>query len=215
VRFVDGGPGAPCGGALSFGAPNNSAFDGGYGVLPDDPRWHLAVGSVELWVKIPPAWGQLYVGILSRDATGQRQGGHFGIYYAGSSDDGGLSGVTARLQPYSPDGGVPSQFACHKQPLADGQWHHVGVNFGGPAGLELFVDGKRVAINSASNDRCSVARVPLTIGIDDNNNPWVIGADTSASAEGLATRVRRYFVGTIDELRISNLRRDFGVARDQ
>jgi len=193
IQRVPGIPG--CGQALQF--PHTGTD---FATIPNHPDWQRTSGSVDLWVRFDtPFQGEHYQGILSRDAAGTTKAGHFSIQRVCNG------AITARVQA----AGV-SHEVC-SDPVAEGEWHRVGVNFG-PPGLELYVDGQLAA--PSSQIICGKMVIDCggqtREGIDGNDNPWVIGASARTSGEGLATPVDNPLGGLVDSLRISSARRAHG-----
>lgn len=193
VGRVNGPPG--CGQALSFGGDIAD-----YAELPADPAWDLKEGSIDLWVRIDAPATERHLGIVSRDAKDAARLGHFTLFQL---VDGG---VAVRLQRGTNDG-----IARCSPPLTQGDWHHIGVNFGA-GGLELFVDGvpaerKDTYVVSLEILKCGTSSEQ---GIDGNDNPWVLGASSHLSVEGAATPITYPFRGAIDSFRVSRVRRAFG-----
>ncbi len=194
-ELVAGPPG--CGSATRFEGMLN-------GVVDDADAFHLEQGSFDMWVRLPEPPAELAVGLISRDALDQVNGGHISLWYERSGR------LALRLQ----DAGVmmaPQIYVCSNGPLPQDEWIHVGVNFGAP-GLELYLGGELQAgdgtvILSKEPQACEVSGGAW--GIDGNANPWVIGAGSGGSDEGSADPVSRHFDGALDELRISTVRRDF------
>jgi hypothetical protein len=136
-------------------------------------------------------------GLLSRDAEGRTDAGHFGLFYIETG------GLVARLQVNQ------NHFICAEGPLPTGEWIHVGINLG--TEVELWIDGQQSTYTGtipwkATDVTCETG---VSGSIQGNNNPWVIGAHSEESSEGSATPVDGHFPGTLDEIRISNVRRDF------
>jgi hypothetical protein len=193
---ITGLPG--CGSALAFpGGGSNQAF----AAIPDHPAWDLAQGSVDLWLRVDSVTQGQIEGVLSRDAHQQASNGHITI---GLSCGGVL---VVRLQTTT-----ASFVRCAEVTL--GQWHHLGVNFGGPDSLELFLDGHsgqflgdvEFGATCITSYACGGA---TAAGIDGNDNPWVLGAASVASTEGTIDNITAYFHGAVDSLRISKARRAF------
>lgn len=198
AQLVAGAPG--CGKGLSIPA----GLEGQpYVVVPYAPAWQLAQGSVDFWVRFDTL--DKTQGIIGRDAFGELAAGHLSIFRA---CDGAL---VVRLQRGASEG-----IRC-SQPVPDGVWLHVGVNFGA-AGLQLFVDGT-LAIRTGtvvySKHGVSTCAHEMTCGtnvsggIDGNSNPWVIGAISFASTEGTTDQISHHLGGTIDALRVSAAPRSF------
>jgi hypothetical protein len=199
AQLVAGAPG--CGQGLSIPA----GLDGQpYVVVPYAPEWQLPQGSVDFWVRFDTL--DKTQGIIGRDSLGEQTSGHLTLFRA---CDGAL---VVRLQR-----GVSEGIRC-SQPVPDGVWLHVGVNFGGAAGLQLFVDGTpatRTGTVIYSKHGVTTCAHEMTCGtnvsggIDGNSNPWVIGAISFASTEGTTDQISHHLGGTIDALRISATPRSF------
>ncbi len=173
-----------------------------YLTIPNSPRFQLATGTVELWLKIDPNLntGSL-VGLVARDADTGSTTGHLALFW--SKDD----ELIVRLER-----GANAASRC-SAPKARGVWHHVRVGFGGGQDLALSVttDGnedqvaKRAALDVAGwQFDCSNT---LSEGIDGNGNAWVVGAISSLDSEGALDKVTNPIKGMIDSLRISKVRR--------
>jgi len=188
-----------CGGVARFPGLGDS-----YGEIPDHADWQLAEGSVDLWFRLDQPSANEEADILSRDANNQALPGHLTLIRAGDY-------LIARLQ----DDAKGQFHRCHKLTL-DGAWHHVGINLG-PPDLQLFVDGEEVAkigtpIDIPRYDVNVDCDASTTLGIAGNDNPWVVGASARTSTEGQATPVGLPSRVAVDNLRISNRRRDFDAA---
>ncbi|MCA9664578.1 MAG: hypothetical protein KC503_03290 [Myxococcales bacterium] len=191
VRTVDG----RCGGALAFD-PTDAGYAFGY--LAPAAVWRLKRGSIDFWIRIPPAFADRELGILSRDEFGQVQGGHLTVRHYRPTDAGPR--MTMRLQV----GNTTQAHTSCGPSIADGAWHHVGINFGDSA-TELTIDG---VLQPSNTQNCAGTLPAKILGIDDNNLPWVIGAHTVQLQDG-GFMPRAPLHGVIDELRFSNVRRDF------
>jgi hypothetical protein len=181
-----------------------------YGVVSDDPAFHLPRGSVEVFVKPHLNIGSCQ-GIVGRDARLQDRPGHFSILMNAEHR------VIVRLQGLFDD----REVWVMSEPLVVDAWTHIGVNFGPPAApgdpiLELYVDGVRQSITDADLLGNCMPIVPAgmcnadcTTGIDGNENPWVIGAASHFSGEGSADNISNFFNGHVDHVRISCTHRAF------
>jgi hypothetical protein len=168
----------------------------GYAIIPSWSGTKLKQGSIDLWVKFDAA-GSGDQGIVSRDATSNKQPGHFSIYRHADGF------IAVRLQKPSAN----DQLVCSK-PVLNDTWYHVGVNFG-PAGLELYLYGQRVAeMLSVGSETCGDGK-DRDIGLDGNDEPWVVGGSSWHSCEGVHEPVTNMLSGTVANLRISSVRRDF------
>lgn len=180
-----------CGSALGF-------VGQGYGVVSSSTAARLETGALDFWVRFDgtPADAQ---GIISRDATGTTFPGHLTI--SRNCDD----RIVVRIQAENDE----TAYRCSDAPLVTGEWTHVAVNFG-PPDVELLVNGVR-ATETASVAVCGNTWIdctaPLPVGIAGNQNPFVYGASSVTSEEGLATPVFAFFVGALDSVRLSATRR--------
>ena len=85
-----------------------------------------------------------------------------------------------------------------------------GFNFGAP-GTELYVDGQ---LATRTGDPRVETVVPecggtTTDGIAGNEQPWVLGYDTSRSGDALDGLIQHFDQGCLDAFSISAARRDF------
>ncbi len=161
-----------------------------YAVIPSSSAWKTTQGSVSFWVKLSafdPDVNNGRQGLISRDAFGTDNAGHFSIWADGRT-------VVLRLQD--------TQNEVHLRAfdaLTANRWYHIGANFGGDEGLELYIDGK-----------LEEKDVTAKWGIDGNNNPWAIGATIKHSNEGSAQGADLYSLDALfDDVQISNQRRNF------
>lgn len=182
---------AGCGNALFFGA------NGLYAVIPNLPEWDLDEGSIDFWFRVPNATGTY--GILGRDHQGTDLPGHFSVWLTAERT------VTLRLQ-----GAGAVATVCSAEPLAVGEWVNVGVNFG-PLGSELWVDRKLALRTGDPRVETVVPECGGTTydGIAGNEQPWVLGFDTSRSGDMLDGLLQHFDEGAIDALQISAERRNF------
>jgi hypothetical protein len=113
--------------------------------------------------------------------------------------------VTVRLQ-----GATQLATMCSEDALALGQWVHVGFNFGA-AGSELWVDHKLATRTGDPRIETVVPECGGTTpdGIAGNEQPWVLGFDTSRSGDVLDGLLQHFDGGALDALQISPVRRDF------
>ena len=194
--YVDG----RCGSALAF-RPGDGSF--AFGFVAASPVWKLRRGSIDFWIRIQPADAARAMGILSRDKQNQVIGGHLTVRHFLQSDAG--PGINLRVQGEGFSGG--SQTSCGVS-VADGTWHHIAINFG-DTDTELYVDGQ---LQPSRLNNCGGTAPPLTVGINANDLPWILGAHTIQQRDG-GIAPRDPFYGEIDELRVSRERRDFGAYR--
>jgi hypothetical protein len=193
---------AGCGEALRVPASST----GGHVAVPDSPDWELDEGSIELWVRFDsPTDGKMSQGLISRDANGTANEGHFSLIRACGGQ------IAVRLQR-----GGGNDMKCSK-PVVEDRWYHVAVNFGSETGLQLFIDGSEVdeqgkvgwyVPGNACNTTLQCGST-TDGGLEGNNNPWVIGNSSHVSDEGKATPLSTPVGGVIDQVRISSTTRSF------
>ena len=185
-----------CGRAFTFGS------EGQYFVIDDSPDWDLEVGSVDLWLWLPAEQGD-NIGVFSRDVTNRETPGHFSFFV----DVDGRAVVRVQPQDASSDNSNDA-VACSAAALPRQQWVHLAVNFGPPA-LELYVNGLLAAGEGANAiDSSWACHQPGAYGIAGNDLPWVVGRSTFRSDATLETLEFPALYCAIDQLRISNQRRD-------
>jgi hypothetical protein len=188
---------ATCGQALSllpFSSPS-------YVRVPNSNVWELDTGSIDLSLKFSsPSSGTM--GILSRDAKGTTKAGHLTLVKR--------SGYLAlRLERQD----SKSAARCLAN-VPIGRWLRIGINFGGSQGLQLWVDGQLA--NSKGKLSWGTELITCgtgtTSGIKGNDNPWIVGAHSRDAPEGHSgstSHVADTLFGSIDNLRISRVRRDY------
>jgi formate dehydrogenase major subunit/formate dehydrogenase alpha subunit len=193
---ISGGESFVSGAVDCDSALTNLVFDTNRVVIPNSADWELATGSIDFWFR--PVADNGRFGILSRDATGRDFPGHLTLFQY-------ERGLAVRVQTESADAVACTGAAT----LTDSQWHYVVINFGPPA-IELYVDG----VLGMSTDTIPIVGSSIVcntagaFGIDGNNNPWVVGASSILSDNGLATPLNDPMAGgRIDNLRISSIRR--------
>ena len=82
------------------------------------------------------------------------------------------------------DGGGTRRTLRSPDPVADGQWHHAAAGIG-PGGMRLFLDGQRVARNSAVTSARSYAGY------------WQLGGDSLVGWPGAPAEPN--YAGSLDE----------------
>ncbi len=194
-----------CGEGVSF-VPSTPH---GHVKTPGGSAFALATGSVELWVRRPEADG-IY-GLLSRDEGGTTDAGHLTLWIASTGH------AVIRLQNVDSMGRA---WRCSNEPVPH-SWTRIGINWGGGAPPELWVDGA-LATNTETGRhqvnlgpfgtftaRCGAGAV--TVGLDDNELPWVMGVNSSDVMDGgdPARLLNPFIDGVIDEVHFRSVRMDF------
>jgi len=185
---------AGCGQALAFSATTPIS----HLLVDDSADWDLSTGSVDLWLTFDQA-AATNEGSFSRDSSNQANPGHCTLLRMCNGS------LMIRLQDT-----VDSFVQC-SEPVSEKTWHHVGVNFGGSGGLQLYVDGKLASrtadiVCGTSTTSCGSSTGE---GIAGNDNPWVVGGSIWSSSEGTADPVTLPLDGKVDSFRISKARRTF------
>ena len=138
-----------------------------------DPDFALAAGTLAFWAR-PDATGTLQ-GMVGKDAI-QLGAGEMSVLLRADGR------VSFRLETET-----KTFYAQSQRALEAGDWTHVAVSWGA-AGMQVHLDG--VLDGTAAHAG----------GLAGNAQPWVIGANASASAEGGVAGLRDHFRGTIDEV---------------
>ncbi|ABG30296.1 type I secretion protein [Roseobacter denitrificans] len=147
---------------------------GDYVEVPPDNAYALDEGTVSIRFNADNLNGQQ--SIFSRDSNSYDGGGHLSAWVMSNGS------LEVRLQSDSGNTFLRSDPGT----IEAGDWSHVAVSFG-PEGAALFLDGVQVDTDS------------YTGGLAGNNEPWTLGASQNRSGDGVATNLRDYFEGSIDE----------------
>ncbi len=153
------------------------AFDGinDYALLPATDDFDLADGAVSFWFQTDR--GGTDQALISRDAFGFGNGGHFTVTSLGDAR------VQARLQT------TDSTATLQSEAAAAGDWHHVVVNWGDETGFQLFLNGALAAEDTGVQG-----------GLTGNGNDFTFGAGQITSTEGTLDPLTQFFDGTLDEV---------------
>jgi hypothetical protein len=187
-------PGADaCGDSAAF-------FGAGYVEIPGEGL-APSLGSVDFYVRFDGAAPTARQGVITRDANGQTLPGHLAFFRTCDEH------LVVRFQDT-----MRSVWRCSDRPLVPGRWTHVSLDFGEP-GLALAIDGQ---VATSTGTRFASGDCIGTVACDGegvfepsgNQNPWVLGADSSGAVEGTAEPVRAHFFGAIDQFRVSRIRRN-------
>lgn len=183
-----------------------SAFQGTEGIwgrIEDAPEMRLASGSIDVWIRLPSdrplhEWAHA---VFSKDIRGVDPLGQLSLFW---ERDGRL---VVRIQS-----ALTNANSCSDAVVPTDRWMHVGINFG-VGGLELFIDGVRQGgtgtwrFRDAEAEDCGTEDSDQ--GLEMNDLPWVLGANSFASPTEVPIEIQNYFPGAIDQLRVSRARRDF------
>ncbi len=160
--------GGIAGAGLSFDGVDDVA------VVANSADFDLADGAVSFWFLTDVEGDQ---GLVSKDSLGLDDGGHLNI----ELDD---NAVEVRLQS------ADASFTVESGDLAEGQPHHVVVNFGEETGLQLYVDG----VLADTSD--------FTGGLGGNEEAWTFGASQRRSGDLTIDPLVNFFQGQMDEIAI-------------
>ncbi|MGE0787778.1 MAG: LamG-like jellyroll fold domain-containing protein [Sandaracinaceae bacterium] len=195
ATYIDGPHG--CRHALSFDPAGPTRVE-----IADTMEHYVAEGSLELWVRRDNA-ATLLQGVLARE---QRTAGNGEIsVWLTPMDE-----VVVRITDAS-----ETEVAGCSAPIAEGEWHHVGINFG-PPGFELWVDGTLatsttpIEVEDAEGTFMIPCGATGTIGLRPADVlPIILGASGARADD--ATDWSDPLDGALDHLRLSTVRRDFTV----
>jgi hypothetical protein len=177
------GPGQ-CGSSVQFAADNSDT----YIVVPDSPAWDVSEGALDFWIRPQTclATWELGDGVIGRDAGWLERAGQMRILIKGECS------LEVRFQQSASEQCVLTS-PSH---LPVGEWSHVGINFGGGS-ADLHVNG-------------AAKRCEGNWSLAGNDNRWVFGGNPEWSSENGGEPVQfkaRHLA--LDEVRLSNQRRDF------
>ena len=187
-------PGAPGlgGRALRFDG------DDSFAVVAHNEAYEVLQGTIALWFKPDDVMDGDQT-LLAKDESGRGDGGHMRVMIA----EGGY--LFIRMAPG--DGGQNREWISN-QPLAEsGEWSHVAVGFG-QGGVEVWFDGQKLpdgAFSSVDSDEQTPLSAYREFFLVENEQPWVLGADTHVTQDGSTAAViagednlRNHFEGAID-----------------
>lgn len=187
VGFGDGGT------AVQFDG------DGDYLEIPHDSAYLLDRGSVGLHFYADSLGGEQ--ALFSKDANDIDTGGHLHVYAEGNQ-------LKARIQTTSDDPyrtGASVELESSRSALNDSAWHHALVTWG-DGQFRLYLDG--ALVDAADH----LGGLGPASGGSGNDEPIVIGAGTTNSADQSATPINAEFTGRIDDVRIYDMPLDLGQA---
>jgi VCBS repeat-containing protein len=152
--------------------------------VPHDDAFEAESGTVMMWVRPDDLGGDQ--GLFSKDSKNYDDGGHLHIELDGSK-------VKVRLQGRENEN---ENFSSHtvESPSGtaqEGQWMQVAFTWGA-TGMALYVNGTLVDSD------------PFTGGIENNQEPIVMGASQTHSGDQSTNGLRDFFEGAMDEVAFFN-----------
>lgn len=180
-----GGPTRGVAGALTGDDDTATAFDGTDDavVVPHDPAFLVDEGTVVAWVR-PDVLGADRT-LVAKDATGFGDGGHLELRLRADGSVAVDLGTTSGTTTVTTAAGV----------VGVGAWHHVATTFG-PRGLELWVDGRRLAADTTATTGWGTSGG----GAVGNTEPITLGASQRSATQGTADVLDRFLDGRLDEV---------------
>ena len=174
LRSAPPGPVGDSAGAAVFDGQNDHVE------VPHDDAFEAESGTVMMWVRPDDLGGDQ--GLFSKDSKHYDDGGHLHIELDGSK-------VKVRLQGRENEN---EDFSSHtvESPSGtaqEGQWMQVAFTWGA-TGMALYVNGTLVDSDS------------FTGGIEDNQEPIVMGASQTHSGDQSTSGLREFFEGAMDEV---------------
>ncbi|RLB49589.1 MAG: hypothetical protein DRJ42_20745 [Deltaproteobacteria bacterium] len=187
-------------------------FDGtepgvNHAMVPHSPDFLLEKGAVEFFAQLDSLGS---FGLVSRDAFGAMEPGHLTVM---TTTDGH---VVFRLQVLE-GAAPPARWLCSRATVEVGRPFHVGVSWGGPGGVRLFLNGSdelyvggglTIDQGGPTSITCVAAGAPG--GIEGNSEPWYFGVYAGFRRPDTPYDLRAPLHGTIDEVRIHNAPMNFG-----
>ncbi|MEM7523221.1 MAG: LamG-like jellyroll fold domain-containing protein [Pseudomonadota bacterium] len=176
------GPDGAANGALYFDGEDDFAF------IEHDEAFEITQGTIAAWIRPDDLTDDAI--FLSKDAKNSGDGGHFRL---GHTDDGGLY---LRFAPG--DGGQNKSWST--DPIfTEGEWSHVAVSFTAE-GVTVYVDGEAVPNGMWNTEEGDVVNpgAYTEAYLLQNQEPWVLGADTSRTEEN---GTAQFFALDNDDLR--------------
>lgn len=157
-------------------------FDGSgdYIEMPHISAYELDGGTFSCWFKADTTSGRQ--GLFSKDSTDYDTGGHFSVFIENGK-------VRVRMQS------TTASYWVESGTVSTHTWYHIMFAWGAE-GMVLYLDGVAVDTNSYTGGLSS------TSGGTGNFEPIVLGGNAWQSNNLVATPVKDYFHGFIDDLRI-------------
>ncbi|MFH1444912.1 MAG: LamG domain-containing protein [Nanoarchaeota archaeon] len=165
-------------------------FDGedDHVIVPDGDSLDLTTeGTLEAWIKTP---GGEYGGIVGKATN------YFGDTFAYSFQQNTAVHGGRLMLVFSSGGSGHCQEIIGNTPITDNQWHHVAATWNGTV-INIYIDGD------------------LDASVPQTCSPWVTNFPLHIGNLGGANTPQDTFLGKIDEVRISNIARDFEIDEEE
>ncbi len=148
-----------------FGIPEDS-----FAYIANDPSYQVLNATVTAWINPTELDGT----ILSKDALGQADGGHFHVKVT----DGGRLHIRVAEGNANGDGGYNHEWQTKEPLLTAGSWQNIALTFGA-AGVSVFIDGEELSDDQFDTVSGDAAPSQFTQGYAiGNDNPLILGANT-------------------------------------
>jgi hypothetical protein len=161
-------------GAIMEDDDTAAGFSGDHVAFEHSSDLELSSGTISLCFKDTGAIET--AGLFSKDSNGFDDGGHLTIYTEASR-------VKVRMQSTS------NTYTIESPTISANQWYNLQFTFGS-GGMKLYLDGEQVASHWYSG------------GLQGNQEPFAVGANTWSSGDHTLSGMDRYFGGDIDEVMI-------------
>ena len=153
-----------------------------------DPNLALELDGVHACLKVPSTSIELADGSMTLEAwfKGDRYDGRRGLVTKTEGSEYGLFVSEGHPSFWIHLDGAYASLEPMDTPLVEGKWHHLAGVYDGEE-IRLYLDGIQIAASPASGTRTR------------NHEPLVIGGDVGAGGAA-----NSFFIGAIDEVRLSN-----------
>lgn len=164
-------------------------FDGSddYIEIPHDDSYLMQGGTFSVWFKTDTT-SRSRQGLFSKDSSSYDTGGHFSVFLRNNYVEVRMQSTTTSYYARSSSGSI-----------AAGQWYHIMFAWG-EEGMVLYLNGVEVDTDPYTGG------LGTTSGGVGNYEPIVLGSNAWGSDDLVATPLRDYFDGTLDDFRVFNER---------
>jgi len=163
-----------------------------------DPNLALELDGAHACLKVPSTSIELADGPLTLEAwfKGDRYDGRRGLVTKTEGSEFGLFVSDGHPSFWLHLDGAYASLEPMDAPLVEGRWHHLAGVYDGRE-IRLYLDGRRIAASAAAGTRTR------------NHEPMVIGGDVGGGGAA-----NSFFIGAIDEVRLSDTARYAGARFD-